>query len=280
MRLHINHRTIYEYEEPVVLLPHIIRLTPRQDSYQTVQNFSLDITPQPKFLSQAFDELGNIVYTCRWFEMKVRELAIHAESIVETHCTNPYHYYLDPWAISLPMDNPHFQIHSLRPYLEPLMPLCSTVVELAEDLAEASQYQVVKFLSQLNRTINESCTYIQRLEGPARPAGLTWRNREGSCRDFAQLFVGVCQSVGLAARFVSGYERGAPEEEQTLHAWAEVYLPGAGWRGYDPTLGIATCDRHVSVTAHWLPALTLPIGGSHQGKTKSQMKSQVLIETD
>ena len=279
MRFQINHSTTYEYEEPVILLPHIIRLTPRQDSYQRVKKFLLEVNPKPEFVSQALDELGNIVYTCRWFEMQVKELTIHAESIVETHCTNPFNYYLDPWATSLPMDNPHYQIHSLSPYLETFMPLSSGVIDLAEELSEASQYQVVEFLSQLNQTIHKSCKYIPRLEGPARPAGLTWKQKEGSCRDFAQLFIGGCQAVGLAARFVSGYERGAPEQEQTLHAWAEVYLPGAGWRGYDPTLGIATSNHHVSISAHWLPNLTLPISGSHQGKTKSRLNSQVSIKT-
>ena len=131
----------------------------------------------------------------------------------------------------------------LKPYLQPYGFITdSRALELA-DIAIATEQNTLNFLFQPNQRIYNDCNYIVRDTGEPFPAGVTWRNKQGSCRDYAVLFMEVCGAVGIAARFVSGYQEGDSEQQSRLHAWVEVYLPAAGWRGYDPTLGLVISDR-------------------------------------
>jgi transglutaminase-like putative cysteine protease len=135
-------------------------------------------------------------------------------------------------------------------------------MQLAQELRHDSQNWVVTFLSNLNERLYEECRYIIREEGAPMPASITWSRKEGSCRDLTVLFMEVCRAAGIGARFVSGYQEGDLDStERHLHAWAEVYLPGAGWRGYDPTHGLAVSDRHIAIAASALPIYTAPITG-------------------
>ncbi len=118
-------------------------------------------------------------------------------------------------------------------------------------------------LQTLVQRLYKECSYTMREEGMPWEAGVTWRRKQGSCRDLTVLFMEVCRAMGLAARFVSGYEVGDEETSQwELHAWAEVYLPGAGWRGYDPTHGLAVGDRHIALAANPLPQYCAPVKGA------------------
>nr|WP_277874380.1 MULTISPECIES: transglutaminase family protein [unclassified Leptolyngbya] len=119
------------------------------------------------------------------------------------------------------------------------------------------------FLWELNQQIFNTCQHIVREQGDPFPPGLTWKTKTASCRDMTVLFIEACRAMGLAARFVSGYHEGDPDWKQRhLHAWAEVYLPGAGWRGYDPTQGLAVGDRHIALVAAPNSRTTVPISGS------------------
>ena len=190
-------------------------------------------------------------------------LQVTAHSQVATFCTNPFNFLLDPWATHFPIDYPSSLKAMLDPYLHSDRDTVAT--QLAQEIAVEVEGNVLNFLMQLNQRINQKCQYQIRETGQPFPPWMTWTQKQGTCRDFVRLFMAACRGMGLATRFVSGYEAGDPDHDQTLHAWVEVYLPGAGWRGYDPTMGLVVCDRHVAlVTSAW-PQYTTPIAGGLRG---------------
>ncbi len=137
------------------------------------------------------------------------------------------------------------------------------------------------FLTRLTQLIPEKCVYQQRLEGMPYPAAVTLSKQTGTCRDFTVLFMAVCRAVGLAARFVSGYQEGDLENtSHDLHAWAEVYVPGGGWRGFDPTLGLAVSNRHVAIAAAANPKDAAPVSGTLQSgqQAETTLESNIKLE--
>lgn len=204
-----------------------------------------------------------------WFKPEATQSLIVDISIeVETHRNNPFEYLLDPWAVRLPLDYPGSLLQQLQPYLQGQQTIGNgaldpIAVQLGQEIAHQVEGYVTNFLATLNQKIYQSCSYLVRETGAPLPAGITWSQRRGSCRDLTVLFIETCRAVGLAARFVSGYQEGdLNSSERHLHAWAEVYLPGAGWRGYDPTQGLAVADRHIALSASPLPQYTAPITGA------------------
>jgi transglutaminase-like putative cysteine protease len=270
MRYKIFHTTTYRYAQTVSLMPHILRLRPRCDVMQKLLTFQLDIDPKPVNLSQMVDLDGNAIAKV-WFDHPTHHLTVQAGSEVKTCCENPFDYLLEPWATQLPIDYPASYLTQLQSYLNSGQAYAQSIgqsvcdpiaMQLAQEVRHDSQDLVVAFLGNLNQRLYEECRYLLREEGAPMPAGLTWSGKQGSCRDITVLFMEVCRAVGIAARFVSGYQEGDPDStERHLHAWAEVYLPGAGWRGYDPTHGLAVSDRHIAIAASALPIYTAPITG-------------------
>lgn len=222
-----------------------------------------------------------------WFPSELTE-SLHVEVVsqVETHLTNPFNYLLEPWAINLPIDYPASLLLQLQPYLGgQLLKYATSVDPVAAQLAQEIYHHVdgntIAFLSELNQQIYTQCQYGIRETGSPLPAGITWTTKSGSCRDFAVLFIEVCRAIGLAARFVSGYQEGDLDSlDRHLHAWAEVYLPGAGWRGYDPTQGLAVADRHIALVASPVAQYASPIAGSFKqtGGVQAQITYQLLIQ--
>ncbi|HEY9658366.1 MAG TPA: transglutaminase family protein, partial [Allocoleopsis sp.] len=151
--------------------------------------------------------------------------------------------------------------------------------QLAQQICADTYHSVVSFLSTLNQRIYTECSYQFRENGDALPAGITWTTRSGSCRDYAMLMIEACRAVGLAARFVSGYQEGDPDQDDRhLHAWVEVYLPGAGWRGYDPTHGLAVADTHIALVACPTYKGTAPVEGHlKQAGVQSEMQYTLKI---
>ncbi|WP_225322951.1 transglutaminase family protein [Synechococcus sp. RSCCF101] len=136
-------------------------------------------------------------------------------------------------------------------------------MQLAHELWHETAADPLAFLWQLNQRIFDRCSHEVRHQGDPYPPSVTWSSRQGSCRDMAVLFMDVCRAMGLACRFVSGYQEGDPDwEYRHLHAWVEVYLPGGGWRGYDPTHGLAVADRHIALVAAPCSRLTAPVSGN------------------
>ncbi len=254
MKYAIRHHLTYTYDRPVTLEPHVLGLRPRCDIAQTLQHFSLEINPPPEHLTDLIDLDGNDRVQLHFGTQPLDRLQITVCSTVETLRTNPFDFLLDPWASQLPFDYPAALAAQLQPYLggaaSNFPSLDPVAVTLSQQLWLEANGNPIPFLWNLNELIHSSCKYGVRDTGEPLPPGITWNERSGSCRDFAMLFMEVCRAVGLAARFVSGYQEGDPDwDERHLHAWVEVYLPGAGWRGYDPTQSLAVGDRYIALVA-------------------------------
>lgn len=291
MQYQISHTTTYTYSKPVTLQPHLVRLRPRSDGFQTLQSFSLLVIPAPKQQSYLADLDGNTLIKL-WFEPEPTEhLTVEVISQVETHLTNPFEYLLEPWATKLPIDYPTSLLMQLQPYLHGhLLPYPSGIDPIALQLAQEICQQVngnpIAFLGELNQRIYRTCQHSIRETGSALPAGITWTSKAGSCRDFTVLFMEVCRAIGLAARFVSGYQEGDLDStDRHLHAWAEIYLPGAGWRGYDPTQGLVVADRHIPLIASPIAQTAAPISGAFQPgafqpntSIESEIQYQLIIQ--
>jgi len=228
-----------------------------------LHHFSLAVQPEPQGRSDFVDLDGNNLIKL-WFDNPTENLNIQISAKVETCCTNPFNYLLEPWAISLPFDYPSSLLRQLEPYLKSSgFVNDSCAIALGQDIFVATQGNTLDFLFALNQRIYQECEYITRELGAAFPAGITWQRKQGSCRDYTVLFMEVCRAMGIAARFVSGYQEGDKNQQnRDLHAWVEVYLPGAGWRGYDPTLGLIVSDRHIPLAASAIPAYASPVDGS------------------
>ncbi len=260
MRYQIHHHLTYTYPEPVQLSPQILRLHPRCDPTQTIRTWQLTLDPPPlrRYPNIALDGSTEVQVV---YNQAITHWQIHMETEVITHRDNPCDFLLEPWAVTLPVDYPQASAQELRPYWEaPPDPVATT---LAQELVLATNGQVLAFLQELNQTLYRECTHFIRPAGAPWPAGMTWQQRREACRDLTVLFMAACRAVGLAARFVSGYHEGDPDEQHRhLHAWTEVYLPGGGWRGYDPTHGLAVHDWYVALTARPRPQDTLPVTGA------------------
>jgi len=284
MRYLIKHTTNYFYNQSVLLNPHLLRLQPRSDGWQKLLDFKLDVQPKPEGISHLTDLDGNYLIQL-WFNQPTEKLTIQVESEVETYKSNPFDYLLESWVVGLPIDYPSSLKTQISPYLHFVQGFVDPVaVKLAQDILEEVDRDILAFLFTLNQHIYRHCRYQQRETGESLPPGITWNSQQGSCRDFAVLFIEVCRAVGLASRFVSGYEEGDHQQDKRdLHAWVEVYLPGAGWRGYDPTHGLLVSDRHVALAASSVPTYAAPISGSFtpvQPFLITQLTPQSRLETE
>jgi transglutaminase-like putative cysteine protease len=282
MRYCIQHNTHYRYQQPVTLQPHTLRLQPRSDGTQRVLAFELEVDPQPVQQASVVETDGNHTIKLWFAPTPTNSLTLATTSEVVTCRTNPFDYLAEPWAATLPIDYPATLAATLHAHLHPpLFPVISPqVVSLAEAILHQVDGNVGFFLTTLTQRIYESCEYITRAQGQPWPPGITWDQQRGSCRDFTVLFMAACRAVGLAARFVSGYEEGDSSiDHRDLHAWAEVYIPGGGWRGFDPTHGLAVADRHIALVASPFPEHTAPVSGStlEGGRVGSKLDTQVRV---
>jgi transglutaminase-like putative cysteine protease len=266
----ITHLARYIYNQPVFLEPHLLRMRPRVDGGQSLDSFRLVVKPQPAGLSTSLDAEGNVV-SLAWFNGLCSELIVRAESVVTTTRNNPFEFILPPNRLSLPM--------SYSPVEEPLIAAArrrvgeilsdDPVAGFAADVAAEVDQHVVPFLGRLTERLSSTWRVTRRENGAPWSALDTFSRRTGACRDLVVLFIDACRSVGLAARFVSGYQQQAADVACDLHAWAEVYLPWAGWRGYDPSQGLAVADQHIALAASARPEQAATVVGSYRGMPAS-----------
>lgn len=279
----IEHTTEYRFNRPVFFEPHHLRLQPRTDGAQRLVRFDLQIEPTPAGVTLASDTEGNLV-TLAWFNDLHDRMVLRSVSEVETLRENPYDFLLTPANRRLPIGyQPSDLIHLTAALKRAGVPIhVDPARELAEQLRECARGEVVPFLVRLVEAICERFKVIHRPTGGPWPSATTIEQRQGACRDLATLFIDICRSVGLAARFVSGYQEGdAEQDKRYMHAWAEVYLPGAGWRGFDPTHGLAVADRHVAVAASADPQHAAPVTATFRGNNvEAEMSADVVIETN
>lgn len=273
MRFRVVHSTDYAYDAPVALGPHIVRLQPRADGTVRVVGHGLKVLPEPVTRSGGLDLNGNTI-THLWFADTTTRLSIESAFEVETLRTNPFDFVPAVEFARLPVEGPA----EFAAYRASRDQLAETVVALSDRLANECRHDTLRFLTTLNGRLFETIQHDVRHDGEARPPEQTLALGVGACRDIAMLFLAACRAQGLAGRFVSGYQARSKRAERYLHAWPEVYLPGGGWRGFDPTRGLAIGDTHVAVAAAPTPAGAIPIEGSFTGAARSQLTYHISIE--
>ncbi|MEZ5787800.1 MAG: transglutaminase family protein [Xanthobacteraceae bacterium] len=273
MRFRVVHATDYSYDVPVTLGPHIVRLRPRADGTVRLVGYALKVAPEPVMRSEGLDLNSNAV-THLWFSGTTTRLSVESAFEVETLRTNPFDFLPVAEIARLPAEGPA----ELAPCRAPRGSLADAVVALSDGLANACRHDTLGFLSALNTHLFERIAHDLRHDGEAHPPEQTLAAGIGACRDITMLFLAACRAQGLAGRFVSGYQARSKRPERHLHAWPEIYLPGGGWRGFDPTRGLAIADTHVAVAAAPTPAGAMPIEGSFSGSARSRLTYDISIE--
>ncbi len=293
MLLQIEHSLRYRYSKPVYLEPYIVRLAPRSDAAQVTRSFELQVEPQPQHLSCNVDLDGTLSH-CLHFSGVHDRLTLTARAVVETSRRNPFDFLLHDAAFGrLPPAYPAALRAVLENYLLRAMEdrnAENQVAALSREVGLDCRDNTLDFLAGLTRVIHRICRTEHRASGAPRSAARTLASASGTCRDLAVLWMDACRAAGLAARFVSGYMfdvpgdtksdgKGAGENDATqyLHAWAEVYLPGGGWRGFDPSTGLAVADRYISIAASADPALASPGQGSFRGTATSELETGIMV---
>ncbi|MEY2879336.1 MAG: hypothetical protein RLZZ15_1716 [Verrucomicrobiota bacterium] len=286
MFLRLTHLTRFDYSQPVSFAPHALYLRPRESARQRVDQFSLAVTPTPTRLVGTTDAEDNVLDWAYFSAAPAAALEFRSEFLVETLDANPFDFILKPHASAFPFAYDATEQLTLASCLR--APAPDTAVALRRWLATqlpALPADTLALLTALNTTVRDSLAYARRDEPGIQTAAETLARGGGSCRDYAQLLIELCRLHGLAARFVSGYLHEAPDPAvpnpapPTTHAWAEVYLPGAGWRGLDPTRAIFCDDRFIPIAHSAVPESINPIQGTFYGPgfTASQLTTHVTI---
>ena len=269
MKIKYIHNLEYSYEESVQLGEHRLCIKPRSHGFQRLINFNLNISPNPKILYPLIAASGEEINRIT-FEGYTDSLSIKAISEVETFKHPCILDGVKERDLTLPFCRSIIN-RDLQGALEGWMPNGQhdpSAVELAQEALAGSSNNALSFTFQLIEIIQDRVKYTKRHTGPAWPASRTLRERVGSCRDLAMLMVESCRSVGIPSRFVSGYHFEDPlPKEFELHAWAELYIPGAGWRGFDPSGKGLIDERYLTLVSSSKSNLTAVITGNFRGKT-------------
>jgi transglutaminase-like putative cysteine protease len=267
MKLRVLHSTHYDYSEKVRFTPHKIILRPREDAHIRLHSFSLRTMPAGP-ISWLRDSQENNIARCV-IEGESRQLAILVEMTVEMLQDNPFDFIFEESAATYPF---HYSAHDLNHLNTSLSPLPDSTLVSAwvTQTLGSRQGETLSLLTALCRQVFQSHTYTRREEMGIQTPDQTLQLQSGTCRDFAALFMAACRELKIACRFVSGYLYVPPLQDSTenraenaMHAWCEVYLPGAGWKGFDPTHGIMTGDLYIPVAVTGSPETVNPVQGSY-----------------
>lgn len=273
----IEHRTVYDFDRRVALAPHVVRLRPAPHCRTPIRSYSLRVEPDGHFVNWQQDPFGN--FEARLvFPDEAERLSITVDLIADMTAVNPFDFFLEDDAEELPWTYEPALFTDLEPYLrvDPAGPLLADwLTTVARPMVDGDPMRTIDFLVALNQRLAHDIGYSIRMEPGVQDPETTLGTAIGSCRDSAWLLVHVLRHLGLAARFVSGYlvqltaDRqpiegpGGPEEDFTdLHAWTEVFLPGAGWVGMDPTSGLFAGEGHIPLACTPSPASAAPISGA------------------
>lgn len=273
-RYSILHRTYYNFPQEVILGPHWLRVRPREGHELRIESSSLDISP-PAALRWLRDAEDNSV-TIATFDQPDKQLLIESKVIIQQYNEAPLDFLVADYAVEFPFDYSSTDLTVLRPYMNKSPGAsCQSMNSWIESIWQAGEkLQSYELLLRLTRDINRSMRYQIREEPGVQTPEETLALRSGSCRDFAALLMAGARALGFAARFVSGYlyTPPSPNDYGATHAWTEIYLPGPGWKGFDPTTGEIVGGDHVSVAVSHSPAAVPPVEGSYVGSAGAQLE--------
>lgn len=275
IRVALNHVTRYKYDSFVTLSPHEVRLRPAPHTRTPILSYSLSVNPEEHFVNWQQDPYGN--FSARYvFPKQTKELTFTVALVADMTVINPFDFFVEKYAEVFPFDYPVRMKAELAPYLsmETTGPLLTRWLETLKKDGPKPGMGTTDFLVEVNRRLMADISYLVRLEPGIQSCEETLTKRSGSCRDSAWLLVQIFRNLGLAARFVSGYliqlasdvksidGPSGPEKDFTdLHAWTEVYVPGAGWVGLDPTSGLMAGEGHIPLACTAVPGSAAPITG-------------------
>ena len=256
IKVALKHYTDYSFDRPVKVSPHVVRLRPAPHCRTPITSYSLKVEPGDHFINWQQDPFGN--YLARFvFPEKTRSLSFHVELIAEMIVINPFDFFLEEAAEQYPFKYDKLLKADLAPYLK-VTEKGPLLMKWLGDINRRKKTPIVNFLVDINQRLQNQIQYMIRMEPGVQTCEQTLGLNSGSCRDSAWLLVQILRHLGLAARFVSGYlvqltadqksldgPSGPAEDFTDLHAWAEVFLPGAGWVGLDPTSGLFAGEGHI-----------------------------------
>ena len=275
IRVALNHQTSYSFDRAVNLWPHEVRLRPAAHSRTPILSYSLNIEPAGHFLNWQQDPFGNWVARLV-FPEKAESLKITVDLVADMTVINPFDFFIDESAENFPFEYPDGLKRELGPYLEaePTTPLLAAWLDRTKKELLGKPLRTIDMLVGINQRIKDDVGYIVRLEAGVQTPEQTLELKRGSCRDSAWLLVQALRNLGLAARFASGYliqlkadvkaldgPSGTDHDFTDLHAWTEVYIPGAGWIGLDPTSGLLAGEGHIPLACTAMPASAAPVIG-------------------
>ena len=279
IRIALHHTTGYAYERPVALSPHEVRLRPAPHSRTPILSYALSALPATHFINWQQDPYGN--WVARFiFSGKTRELRFTVDLVADLAVINPFDYFIEPYAEVFPFAYPAQLQDDLLAYsrCEPAGPLLAGWLAQVRGEVAAAPVGTTQFLVSLNQRLARDVAYETRMEPGVQAPEQTLQLARGSCRDSTWLLVQVLRHLGLGARFVSGYlvqlkadatagpavparPPGPAADSADLHAWAEVYIPGAGWIGMDPTSGLLAGEGHIPLACSASPSSAAPVTG-------------------
>jgi uncharacterized protein (DUF2126 family)/transglutaminase-like putative cysteine protease len=271
IRVALNHRTCYRYPKPVWLSPQVIRLRPAPHTRTPISSYSLKVTPSKHFVNWQQDPYSNLLARVV-FPEKTTEFSVVVDLVAELTVTNPFDFFLEKSAEEFPLVYEATLLRELAPYRE--TPAPGPYLKALACQLRQQKVRTVDYLVGLNQALQNRIKYLIRMEPGIQTPEETLTLQSGSCRDTAWLMVQLLRNLGLAARFVSGYliqlapdvkalegPSGTERDVTDLHAWAEVYLPGAGWIGLDPTSGLFAGEGHIPLACSADPVSAAAITG-------------------
>ncbi|SDK28926.1 Uncharacterized conserved protein, DUF2126 family [Nocardioides sp. YR527] len=275
IKVALEHRTTYEFAQPVGVGPHVVRLRPAPHTRTPIEAYSLSVTPAAHFINWQQDPFGNWLARLV-FPEKTDKLEVTVGLVADMVVINPFDFFVEEYAETFPFDYEPQLKADLAPYLRDVesATAADTWRQRLPALPEDG-LRTVDFLASVNQAVNADVAYSVRMEPGVQTPDETLRLGIGSCRDSAWLLVSVLRQYGLAARFVSGYlvqlaadqesldgPSGPTEDFTDLHAWCEVFVPGAGWIGLDPTSALFAGEGHIPLSATPHPSSAAPIEGA------------------